>query len=161
MKFIFLLLFLVLTACSTSEKKGVGRTALKLKIKYEDVALSQAGEWLGGTLKNPKYYTLTGSEIITPVFGVDVVPITKRSVDDSGRVLYPHSGYQVVGDLRLEHYLPLVKKVQGLAIPVKVYKPPVIMADSNFLEKGAVIKNSEGDVVKEYEFKALGWYLKK
>lgn len=151
----------VFIACSTSKNEPPARAAYRLNVKYENVKLATPREWLGGTVENPRYFTSKGQEIITPVFGVDVVPVTKRSIDNNGRVLYPHAGYQVVGDLRLAHFLRLMKKVERLDLPRKSYKAPLIIADSNLLERGAIIKGSEREFIVEYEFKALGWYLKR
>lgn len=164
MRFVFLIILLVLLSSCTSIKpsgRPPGETSVRLKVKYENVLLSAPAEWVGGTKENPRYFTFKGEEIITPLLGVDVVPVTKRSVDDNGRVLYPHLGYQVTGDLKLEHYLLLMKKLVNINFKRNTYKAPEIVADSNFLEKGALVFDETGELVAEYEFKALGWHVKK
>ena len=165
MRVLLLLAFLLfLPACQSGKSKQVDKAyatpKFKLKVKFEDSPLSAPGEWLGGSEINPRYYTVEGSEIITPIFGVDVVPITKRSLNHNGKVIYPHAGYQVIGDLRLEHFLSLIKKVKSIDFDRSNYRPPVIVADSNFLNKGAVLKSHDGKVLGNYEFKALNWYKK-
>ena len=159
---IILLLTFLFTSCASNESAKIHSrdTAIQVKVKYENIPLKAPSEWIGGTKANPRYYTEQGEEIITPLIGVDIVPVTKRSVDKNGKVLYPHSGFQVTGDLRLDHYLLLMKKISGRLNKVSKTKAVEIVADSNFLEKGASIFDESGKLVEEYEFKALSWYVK-
>ena len=152
-------LLLLLNACSSVESSGEATTAIKVNVKYEDHSLALPSDWIGGTAENPRYYTAKGEEIITPLYGVDVAPVTKRSVDGN-RVIYPHSGYQVTGDLKINHYLQLIKKVSNIDFKRRSYKAPEIVADSNFLEKGALVYDETGKLLVEYEYKLLDWHVK-
>ena len=166
LKSFLLVTVLLMVSCTSSSSSSADGSALKtrpkykINVKYEDSPLKPAGEWLGGTENNPKYYTAGGEEILTPVFGVDVVPVTKRSVAPNGKVVYPHFGFEVIGDLRTEHFLALVNKAKNIKFDRSSYRPPVIIADSNFLDKGAKVKHPSGKIFAEYEFKALNWYRK-
>jgi len=163
-RLLLLMISLILVACIT-DKKSLdpnlrAKPKYKVSVKYDDHVLKPAGEWLGGTEENSKYYTAAAEEIFTPVYGVDISPVTKRTVTKSKQVVYPHFGYKVVGDLKKEHYLSLIRKIKNQNFDRSSYKPPVIIADSNFLEKGAIVKKPNGDVCATYEFKLLNWYKK-
>ena len=160
MKFLFLISAAFLLSCSSSSKttKQNSRPKYEVNVKYEDIRLKSAGEWLGGTEQNPKYYTENAQEILTPIFGVNIVPVTRRSINDQGNIVYPHIGFEVVGDLKIEHFLALMRKIKNQKFDRNSYKPPVIVADSNFLEKGAQIKSSQGKVLAVYEYRLLNWY---
>lgn len=162
----FLMVFIfAFSACksnSSLENPALkSRPHYQVKVKFEDSALSSAGEWLGGTEENPKYYTANAEEIVTPVFGVDIVPVTRRSVAANGQLVYPHHGFEVRGDLKKEHFLSLVKKLAEFKFDRSSYKPPIIVADSNFLEKGALVKHSNNEDFGFFEFKLLDWHRKR
>jgi len=155
---VVLFLTICFPGCTTPVKQPEPEKVYRVKVKYEDVKLQPPGEWIGGTEENPVYFTSVGEKIITPLYGIDVVPVTRRSVDPGGKVIYPHMGLQLIGDMKLEHFISLVKEVSSLDYDNKSPKPLMIYADSNFLEKGAAVKSFSGKVIARYEFKLLNWH---
>lgn len=153
--FIFLLFF----SCTTSRRPLPDpKPVYKVKVKYVDKVLEIPGEWIGGTADFPVYFTGKGEKIVTPLKGFDTVPVTTRSVDKTGKIIYPENGFQLIGDMKIVDFINIAEKAAGFRDRLKSsVKPLIIVADSNFLEKGAVIKLPDGQILAQYEYKLLNW----
>lgn len=138
LKLIFTLF--LLSGCSTKStvQKPVAKSKYKkFTGKFDDRLLKVEEDWIGGSLSNPIYYTAKAERIYTLDRDIYVYPVTVRSVDKFGRVIFPDQGYELVGDMDVKHYLSLIKSVKMFAREV----PLRIEADSNFLEKPAIISS--------------------
>lgn len=150
-------IFLVFS-CSSSRPLPDPKPVYKVKVKYVDKQLDPPGEWIGGTADFPVYFTEKGEKIITPLKGFDTVPVTTRSINSNGQIIYPGDGFQLVGDMKIIDFTNIAAKAASFRGRQKEsIKPLIIFADSNFLEKGAVIKLPDGTVLAEYEYKLLNW----
>ncbi len=133
-----------------------------VKIKYENIPFGEIPDWIGGSESFPAYFDSHGNQILTPLKGFDTVPITKRTINNQGQIVYPHDGFQLIGDMKTVEFQELAKFAITLKNSVKInLKPLIIIADSNFPEKGAKITTPENKLLAEFTFQQSTWLRKK
>ena len=136
----------------SSKQNSSKAKAFKGKILYKELEIE--GDWIGGTEKNPIYYTRKGERIYSLGRDIFVYPVTTLSTNIEGKVVYPEDGIKLIGDMSVVHFLSLVKALNDL----NASKTLCFEADSNFLEKPAkVIDLKKNKVIGKYLFKNDSW----
>ena len=157
-QFVSLLLLSLFFGCASSPKKlPPSKSKNNVKVEFKDVPLQEMknDDWIGGSVKHPVYYTARGARIFTPIRGL-IQPTMTRTVYQ-GTVIYPDMGYQLVGDMMVKDYLPLIYEVETRLKGKSVKRPLIVHADSNRLSKGAKVYSTENKHLISMNYKFGKW----
>jgi hypothetical protein len=139
-----LLIFCFLVSCRSLDNdkpkfRSRGKSYSRFTGKINNKPLAIESDWVGGSRQNPVYYTAVGERIYTLDKDVYVYPVTTRSINSRGQVVYPSSGYQLIGDMKLTDFTQLIVHIHKSFTSYKKHMPLQVEADSNFLERPAQI----------------------